>query len=90
MLFSLGKIVMTRGVADLVAYGKIDILPLISRHATGDWGDVCQHDQQLNDDAVKSGNRILSCYQQSPGVGKVWVITEWDRSYTTILLPNEY
>lgn len=90
MLFSLGQIVMTRGIADLVADGKIDILPLISRHATGDWGDVCQHDQQENDDAVKSGNRILSCYKVSQEVGKVWIITEWDRSYTTVLLPDEY
>jgi len=90
MLFSLGKIVMTRGVADLVAAGKVDILPLISRHTTGDWGDVCLHDQQLNDDAVKSGNRILSCYPVSPKIGKVWIITEWDRSYTTVLLPDEY
>lgn len=90
MLFSLGKIVMTRGVADLVTDGKIDILPLISRHAAGDWGDVCRHDQRLNDDAVTSGQRVFSCYRVSPEVGKVWVITEWDRSYTTILLPNEY
>lgn len=90
MLFPLGKIVMTRGVDDLVADGKVDILPLISRHATGDWGDVCQIDQQLNDDAVKSGNRILSCYQQPQEIGKIWIITEWDRSYTTILLPYEY
>lgn len=90
MLFSLGQIVMTRGVADLVTDGKIDILPLISRHATGDWGDVCLHDQQLNDDAVRSGNRILSCYPISPEVGKVWIITERDRSYTNVLLPDEY
>ena len=90
MLFSLGQIVMTRGVADLVTDGKIVILPLISRHASGDWGDVCLHDQQLNDDAVKSGNRILSCYPISPEVGKVWIITEWDRSVTTVLRPEDY
>lgn len=90
MQFSLGKIVMTSGIADLVAAGKVDILPLISRHATGDWGDVCSHDRQLNDDAVGSGNRILSCYPISSEVGKVWIITEWDRSYTTVLLPDEY
>lgn len=90
MLFSLGKIVMTRGVADLVADGKIDVLSLISRHATGDWGDICPNDQNLNIEAVKFGNRILSSYQMSHEVGKVWIITEWDRSYTTVLLPDEY
>lgn len=90
MLFSLGKIVMTRGVADLVSDGKVDIVALLSRHANGDWGDVCQHDQQLNDYAVTSGSRILSGYKISQEVGKVWIITEWDRSYTTVLLPGEY
>lgn len=90
MLFSLGQVVMTKGIADLVDAGKVDILPLISRHSTGDWGDVCSHDRQLNDDAVESGNRILSCYPISSEVGKVWIITEWDRSYTTVLLPDEY
>ncbi|PKO38972.1 MAG: hypothetical protein CVU31_17945 [Betaproteobacteria bacterium HGW-Betaproteobacteria-4] len=90
MLFSLGQIVMTRGIADLVAVGKVDVLPLVSRHATGDWGELDAQDKQLNDDAVTSGGRIFSCYCQSLEVGKVWIITEWDRSYTTVLLPDEY
>jgi hypothetical protein len=90
MLFSLGQIVMTRGIADLVAVGKVDVLSLVSRHATGDWGELDAQDKQLNDDAVKSGGRILSSYCQSPELGKVWIITEWDRSYTTVLLPDEY
>ena len=90
MLFSLGQIVMTKAIADLVADGKIDVLPFVARHATGDWGDLCNADHAMNDDAVTSGQRIFSCYRVSPEIDKVWIITEWDRSYTTILLPSEY
>jgi hypothetical protein len=61
---------------------------LLTRHCSGDWGNVCKEDRQANDDALNSGERLLSSYEVF-GV-KVWIITEWDRSYTTILMPSEY
>jgi hypothetical protein len=61
---------------------------ILTRHLSGDWGECCDEDKATNDQAVKSGARILSVYTVS-GV-KLWVITEADRSYTTILLPEDY
>ncbi len=93
--FQLGKVVMTRGVAE-IAY-RTDIRGYLARHQAGDWGVVCAEDQETNDQAVKDGARILSAYPIDPslpckgyGANVVWIITEWDRSVTTILLPDEY
>ena len=61
---------------------------LLAMHRYGYWGDLCQDDKESNDEAVKHGGRILSSYLV--GIKKVWVITEADRSVTTILLPSEY
>lgn len=92
--FPLGKIVATQGVVALlgddlnpVALGDA-VRPIVERHQSGDWGDVDEHDQAVNDEAVEVGNRILSAYTLEGE--KVWIITEWDRSYTTILRPEEY
>jgi len=63
-------------------------MPYLFRHLTGDWGDVDEFDKQQNDLAVKGGSRILSAYQTP--AGKLWLITESDRSATTFLLPDEY
>ena len=62
---------------------------LLARHVTGDWGDLCDEDRAENEISVEQGLRILSAYELHTGV-KVWVITEWDRSATTFLLPGEY
>jgi hypothetical protein len=62
---------------------------LLRRHISGDWGDVPAEDAQANEDALQTGARLLSAYTLSSGV-KVWVITEADRSSTTIMLPEEY
>ncbi len=62
---------------------------LLLRHVTGDWGDLDDEDKKENELSVKKGFRILSAYTLETDV-KVWIITEWDRSVTTILLPNEY
>ncbi len=59
------------------------------RHQSGDWGTVGEDDAEENDLSVREGFRILSAYRTSQGE-KIWVITEADRSPTTILLPNEY
>jgi hypothetical protein len=89
-LFPLGKIVFTRG--GIEAFQQKGVPPvgnIIARHATGDWGDMDEQDKALNDAAVKDGGRIFSAYQLTDDL-RVWVITEWDRSATTVLLPSEY
>ena len=66
----------------------IDGLALLSRHVTGDWGDLGEEDKQENELSVRKGFRILSAYGK--GDRKLWVITEADRSVTTILRPDDY
>lgn len=88
-LFALGQVVATPGA--LNAMTELDIVPLalIHRHVTGDWGDLGAEDQQQNVTAIRSGMRIFSSYKIGTSV-KIWIITEADRSSTTLLLPNEY
>jgi hypothetical protein len=88
--FRAGQLVMTAGVNNLVQRGALDPVPYLRRHLGGDWGDLCGDDKRQNDAALKSGeDRLLSSYQIAPGL-KLWIITEWDRSVTTLLLPSEY
>ena len=87
MLFNLGNVVATPGA--LAALGGSYCIPLLlDRHLAGDWGEVDVEDKAANDRALKNGERLLSAY--TVGGVKVWVITEWDRSVTTVLLPEEY
>ena len=86
-MLKLGKLVATPGV--LAAVPKRSIRAAIGRHLRGDWGDVNEDDWKENDNAVKNGERVLSFYRAPDGT-KFWIITEWDRSYTTVLLPEEY
>lgn len=91
--FELGAVVNTVGISNLVRDGKTTIRELtdcLERHISGDWGNLCEEDKQANDDAVKNGDRILSAYEVGEDKTNIWIITEWDRSYTTILLPEEY
>lgn len=87
-LFALGQTVATRGA--LVAMQRLGVSPLalLSRHQRGDWGNLDVEDKQANVQALSFGDRILSAYQLE--AAKFWVITEADRSATTILLPEEY
>ena len=85
--FALGQTVMTRGALNELS--QTDVLHGLSRHAGGDWGDVCTDDKQANDDALTCGARLLSAYHTTAG-RKFWIITEADRSATTVLLPEEY
>ena len=63
----------------------------LGRYILCDWGDTCEGDRQLNDDAVKYGERILAEYRNPEHTNwRIWIITEWDRSATTILFPEEY
>lgn len=88
--FQAGQLVMTAGVNDLVQRGALDPVPYLRRHLAGDWGDLCDDDKRQNDAALKSGeDRRFSSYQLAPDL-KLWIITEWDRSVTTLLLPSEY
>jgi tRNA1(Val) A37 N6-methylase TrmN6 len=91
-LFQLGRLVMTRTVQDLVTSKGFNPYPHLAAHKSGDWGDVDDSDRKSNDYALKHGDlRIFSSYDapQTPG-GKLWIITEADRSSTTILLPSDY
>lgn len=88
-LFRLGHIVGTPGALDALVEAKQEPIELLLRHVTGDWGDLEDEDKKENELSVKEGFRILSAYNMDTGV-KVWVITEWDRSVTTLLLPEEY
>jgi hypothetical protein len=88
-LFHLGDVVATPQSICVLSESGISVQSLLQRHATGDWGDVCEEDRVTNDDALKHGDRLLSSYIISEDI-KVWVITEYDRSVTTILLPSEY
>ena len=87
--FPLGRVVATPGA--LRALEKAEQLPaeFLDRHVNGDWGDVTDADKQENEGAVEQGFRILSAYTTSAGDG-IWVLTEADRSVTSILLPSEY
>ncbi|WP_211441955.1 hypothetical protein [Collimonas humicola] len=88
-LFSLGQVVATRGALNTMIEFGIPPDRLIHRHITGDWGDLCEGDQQQNLIAIRSGMRIFSSYRFSADA-KIWIITEADRSSTTLLLPDEY
>ena len=87
--FALGQVVATPGA--LVALEEAGQLPqeFLHRHVVGDWGELDEHDRQANERAVHGGDRILSSYRTKKGA-KLWLITEYDRSVTTLLLPSEY
>ncbi len=82
--FPLGQLLATRGVLEL----GVELWPLIVRHARADWGDLEAEDRAANDRAMRLGGRIFSAYTVPQG--RVWIITESDRSATTALLPDEY
>jgi hypothetical protein len=85
----LGEIVATRGALAALEKAGQSFLPFLLRHARGDWGEVCTEDWSLNDEAVESGDRLLSAYRTSLDE-RLWITTERDRSVTTLLLPDEY
>jgi len=89
--FSLGKVVWTRGVNDLIAvdasFAKF-VLESIRRHANCDWGKLSDEDKRENDFSLDKNLRLFSAYSQNDY--KIWVITEADRSSTCVLFPSEY
>jgi len=84
--FELGRVVATPGALDLLTRWDLD--DLLRRHHRGDWGELDGHDRRANERALRDGARLLSSYPV--GDGKVWIITEADRSSTCVLLPEEY
>ena len=84
--FPAGQIVVTRRIADEL--NSLVIGHLLSRHLHCDWGDLCEEDWNLNDAAVQHGERLLSSYKAAGQT--VFIITEWDRSATTVLFADEY
>ena len=91
--FDLGQTFVTKGVWDAIGNNVGDFITMnvcLSKHHNGDWGNLDEEDKMLNDIAVEDGGRILSAYEIGENKVKIWIITEADRSYTTILLPEEY
>ena len=88
MKFDLGHIYFTQVANSLIAENAINVLRLLSRHGMGDWGDCCDEDKKTNDWAVNEDARVFSVYDTI--AGRLWIITEADRSSTTVLTPAEY
>lgn len=82
--FPLGRVVATPGILEL----GLNLTRYIDRHVRGDWGDVDAEDWERNDRSISDGTRIISAYQTP--AGRIWIITEADRSSTCVLLPGEY
>ena len=89
MKFALGQVVATPGALRTLEEAGVSPASLLIRHASGDWGELDEHDRKENEISLKSGFRILSSYALGNGA-KIWVITEADRSSTCLLLPSEY
>ena len=85
--FALGQTVITANAKAVLP--ELDVVLALQRHHSGDWGNVDDHDRQVNEDALRSGDRLVSIYQ-SVRDQKFYIITEWDRSVTTVLLPEDY
>lgn len=86
--FPLGHLVATPGALELLDRMAVNGFELVQRHQRGDWGDVPPEDAIENENAIVNSCRILSSYQL--GDERIWIITEADRSSTTLLLPEEY
>jgi hypothetical protein len=88
-VFPLGQLVITPGALGALVMAGQSPDALLDRHAAGDWGDLCDADRQENAYALRTGLRLLSAYTLTSGQ-RLWILTEADRSATTLLLPEEY
>jgi len=86
-MFKLGTTVMTKMVEQVIS--REELIMALDRHRIGDWGLVEPEDAEANDEALVNNDRILSVYESKDGI-TFWIITEADRSSTTVLLPEEY
>jgi hypothetical protein len=87
--FDAGQVLMSPGAIVVLDFNGISPIELLHRHLTGDWGDLTEEDKAANEAALTNGSRILSAYELAGGE-RLWIITEADRSATTLLLPEEY
>ena len=97
-LFDMGGLTLTCGVRDLMDRHGVEftdkMLDCVRRHLSGDWGDICDEDKELNNEALRleqlgeESERLFSMYETE--YCTLYVITEWDKSMTTVLLPEEY
>lgn len=85
----LGRIVATPGALKALQEAGQDPMELLQRHQSGDWGELCEEDKRENEFSLKKGCRLLSAYTTKKGC-KIWLITESDRSATSLVLPHEY
>lgn len=89
-LFSIGRVVATPAAIVALLEGEGEPSALLQRHRRGDWGDLDAEDRAVNRKALLFGQRLLSAYTLPANGEKIWIITEADRSVTTLLLPSEY
>jgi hypothetical protein len=87
--FPLGRVVATPGALKALEQANENPFEFLARHQAGDWGELCEEDKKENEFSIQNGFRILSAYRTRNNT-KIWVITESDRSATTLLLPEEY
>jgi hypothetical protein len=87
--FSLGQILATPGALEALSRAEQDPSEFLNRHVVGDWGNLDEEDTAENELSLEKGFRLLSAYELNTGV-RLWVITERDRSATTLLLPEDY
>jgi hypothetical protein len=87
--FQLGRLLSTPGALRALEKNNQGVLEFIQRHAKGDWGDVCEEDRKENELSLQYGFRLISVYSLNDGT-KIWIISEANRSATTLLLPEEY
>jgi hypothetical protein len=87
--FQPGQLVATPSALEALRRSGYSPLDLLARHLTGDWGEVDEHDRLENEFSLKNGLRLMSVYSLKDGT-RIWVITEADRSSTTLLLPEDY
>jgi hypothetical protein len=85
--FPSGQVVATSNA--LATLNPEDTATALSRHLRGDWGELCEEDRLANEHALKEGTRLFSVYKDRNN-RRFYIITEWDRSATTILLPEDY
>ena len=99
VLFELGQLVATAGVAEAMSSCEtfaLFVFDCLKRYCKGDWGEMCEGDIETNNESVAlDDGRILASYDMPADIpidyaDKIWIITEWDRSVTTILFPDEY
>jgi hypothetical protein len=88
-LLELGEVVATPGALEALAVARVKPRALLARHRSGDWGEIPPEDARENQRSLEHGWRIISSYTL-PTSAKVWILTEADRSTTTLLLPEEY